>query len=221
MVTTPSRNHGDALKRKLDDRDSDRDDDTQPSKRSTFGIIRAAEESQLVTEEFQPATLDTLATELLCLIFPQQTITFNQKRRLSLVCRRFRLILRSVLFRTLALGIDVEGSGYDWMTYLQKEGQHQSLQIHRYFPHITRPPLYGSIDLSMIDVDPDESDDSYQLDGPYETDEPYKINEFAPMFKRFKRLEQMVMTDEPMMSSCTFEDWWGMKRGRSRVRPSL
>lgn len=26
-------------------------------------------------------------------------------------------------------------------------------------------------------------------------------------------LEQLVMTDEPMMSSCTFEDWWGMKRG--------
>lgn len=73
----------------------------------------------------------------------------------------------------------------------------------------------------MIDVDPDESDESYQLDGPYETDEPYKIKEFAPMFKRFKRLEQLVMTDEPMMSSCTFEDWWGMKRGRLRVKPSL
>lgn len=98
MVTIPSRSHGDALKRKLDDRNSDRDDDTQPSKRSTFGIIRAAEESQLVTEESQPATLDTLATELLCLIFQQQTITFNQKKRLSLVCRRFRLILRPVLF---------------------------------------------------------------------------------------------------------------------------
>lgn len=129
MVTIPSRSHGDALKRKLDDRNSDRDDDTQPSKRSTFGIIRAAEESQLVTEESQPATLDTLATELLCLIFQQQTITFNQKKRLSLVCRRFRLILRPVLFRTLALGTDVEGSGYDWMTYLQKEGQHQSLRM--------------------------------------------------------------------------------------------
>lgn len=35
----------------------------------------------------------------------------------------------------------------------------------------------------MIDADPDESDESYQLDGPYETDEPYKIKEFALMFK--------------------------------------
>ncbi|KAK0667058.1 hypothetical protein QBC41DRAFT_304715 [Cercophora samala] len=82
-------------------------------------------------------------------------------------------------------------------------------EVQQYFPKITRLSLYGNIDIPSVD---DSLEDSYEADESGETDEsddpdgPYKIKDFAIKFKAFDKLEQIVMTDEPMMPSRGLQD---------------
>ncbi|KAK0739381.1 hypothetical protein B0T21DRAFT_391564 [Apiosordaria backusii] len=113
-----------ALKRKFDDSISAKEADIQPMKSSALVAGHATNHPDSADPPTPRRPLDTFPTEILWHIFNCLVIGFNQKKEISLVCRRFRAVLIPILFRTLALGTDKEGKGHEWMVYLEKEGQH-------------------------------------------------------------------------------------------------
>ncbi|KAK4201982.1 hypothetical protein QBC40DRAFT_295118 [Triangularia verruculosa] len=124
MVATRSQTRKEARKRKFIEISDAEDAGKQPQQQIVVATRNALPDFSPTSLSSQRVTLDALPTEMLYLIFDSREITFAQKKRLSLVCKRFYAISRSLLFRTLALSTDEEGKAHDWMVYLEQEGQH-------------------------------------------------------------------------------------------------
>ncbi|KAK0739398.1 hypothetical protein B0T21DRAFT_346710 [Apiosordaria backusii] len=96
------------MNREFDNGDGLADEaDTQPARKAATAAISMPPR--------QMRTLVNFPSEILRLIFDCGILSFDDYKKVSVVCKLFHTILKEYLFRTLALGVDEVGSGYEWM----------------------------------------------------------------------------------------------------------